>query len=366
MLIASLRRSSSLSAAIVACMLATAGIVHAQAYDPNADAAAQRAFEKGQAAFDHGRFDEAVKQFEQAYGLSHRPQVLFSIGRAADADGQSERALRAFEAYLQTQPDSQTRAYSEARVAKLRRTAPPPQSAPSSSMPNPWAAPAAAAAPAVVAAPPAAPQPGYYAPPPSSPYAAPYQTAASPTPVKPNPFQLYGGFRVGVGGSITESGEEDDSEYEEDTDLENTIGFQAGATYALPFFALGGEVRLNAMKIDGLSDRLKIWDFAFKPRARFELPTLPLEVYGALPVGLSVLQESESESNYVEKDLGANLGIMFGATYYVSEKVGINAEMGWQMHFFKNEEEDDYSDSTTYKTRVGQWTLLSTSIVFAP
>jgi tetratricopeptide (TPR) repeat protein len=88
------------------------------ASDP--DAAARSAFQAGREAYDHGAFGEAVTLFERAHALSPRPELLFNIGRAADADGQSAHAISVYSAYLDALPAAENRDFVLARLEKMR------------------------------------------------------------------------------------------------------------------------------------------------------------------------------------------------------------------------------------------------------
>jgi tetratricopeptide (TPR) repeat protein len=106
----------------VATSGAAAQLVRAEdgsrASDP--DAAARSAFLAGRQAYDHGAFAEAVTLFESAYALSPRPELLFNIGRAADADGQSAHAIAVYTAYLEALPAAENRDFVLSRLEKMR------------------------------------------------------------------------------------------------------------------------------------------------------------------------------------------------------------------------------------------------------
>src|SRR5262245_19042349 len=70
-------------------------------------ARAKRAFETGQQAFAAGRFEEAADSFEHAYALSGRPELLFDLGLAADRLRDDERALEAFQRFLEMSQDDE-------------------------------------------------------------------------------------------------------------------------------------------------------------------------------------------------------------------------------------------------------------------
>src|SRR5690348_1830127 len=87
--------------------------LRAPSNDANANAAdvarAKLAFESGQQAFDAGRFEAAADSFEHAYALSGRPELLFDLGLAADRLRDDERALEAFQRFLEMSQDSELR-----------------------------------------------------------------------------------------------------------------------------------------------------------------------------------------------------------------------------------------------------------------
>lgn len=86
----------------------------------HADSAARSAFEAGRQAYDRGAFEEALAHFEQAHALSPRAELLYNIGRAADSDGQSARAIAAYSSYLDAFPNAENRDFVRARLEKMR------------------------------------------------------------------------------------------------------------------------------------------------------------------------------------------------------------------------------------------------------
>lgn len=347
----------------------------------DADAAARQAFEAGSSAYDRGRFTEALTQFEKAYALSPRPKLLFNIGRAADSDGKSERAIEAYEAYLRAFPQADNREFVEGRLARLRAptAAPPP--------------------PAAVAPPPAPVSPV----PETQPYVSPptgqqaqsadplYQTEVGVAPVPERSirgFRLYGGLRLGVGGDAEYKVENlvaRGVSYDDETlkaDLKTTFGMQLGAGYAWRFFGIGGELRVSWY---GLENDDFDYDFdedfeeptssAFvdlivKPRGGYQLASVPLEFYLAVPIGLSVplYEDAEVYGGPIERGWkpGPTIGVTVGASYFFSDHFGVNAEMGWTASWyefdFKNAEDVDPPDFTiTYS----QWTPLLVNAMLA-
>jgi len=104
---------------VVAFAVAIPDLSHAQSASVE-DADARTLFNLGQAAFDQGRYQAAIDYFQQAYDLSHRPQLLYNIGQAADRLRDDRRALAAFEGFLREVPDSPHHPSTRARVEVLR------------------------------------------------------------------------------------------------------------------------------------------------------------------------------------------------------------------------------------------------------
>jgi hypothetical protein len=112
------------------------GVLHvavaaAQPVDP-ADAEAHALFDAGEVAYGQGRYDAALEDFQHAYELSHRPNLLYNIGSSAEHLRQDDLALHAFREYLENVPTADNRASVQARIAVLERAlaAPTPTSEP--------------------------------------------------------------------------------------------------------------------------------------------------------------------------------------------------------------------------------------------
>ncbi|MCS6797658.1 MAG: hypothetical protein NZ898_03870 [Myxococcota bacterium] len=84
------------------------------------DARARRHFQAGRSLLDVGRFQQAADEFEEAYRLSGRHELLFNVYVAARDAGDLPRAASALERYLANVPDAPDRANLEARLATMR------------------------------------------------------------------------------------------------------------------------------------------------------------------------------------------------------------------------------------------------------
>lgn len=110
---------------LVSLVLLSSARVEAQAASaPSSDAdrteEAKALFAAGRAAFDAGRFADALDYFERSYAISKRPGLLYNIALAHDRLRDDERALEAYDAYLAAVPDASNRAEAETRASAIR------------------------------------------------------------------------------------------------------------------------------------------------------------------------------------------------------------------------------------------------------
>jgi tetratricopeptide (TPR) repeat protein len=103
-------------AALVLSLFVTSG---ALAQESPTDHDARVAFESGDLAFSEGRYEDAFDDFTRAYDLSHRPELLYNIGLAADRLRRDEEAIDAFEAYLDALPEATNRPEVQRRLRAL-------------------------------------------------------------------------------------------------------------------------------------------------------------------------------------------------------------------------------------------------------
>ena len=143
--------------------------------------------------------------------------------------------------------------------------------------------------------------------------------------------RIYGGLWLGFGG---------DAEFDEnnvETDLGGTLGGQFGVDVLTSrYFSLGGEARIGAAKFQDTGDRSKVIDLDFKPRLRLPLYRLPIELYAALPVGLTIPRLADfANDNELDGKVGWNIGAAVGANWFITRSFGLNVEPAWLMHRFK-------------------------------
>lgn len=94
-----------------------AGLGSARA-QPTTDA--QRFYEAGRDAYDAGRFEDALRFFQDAYSASPRPALFYNIGLAAERLRRDDLALNAYSKFLQEgTPDPEHAARARERIAVL-------------------------------------------------------------------------------------------------------------------------------------------------------------------------------------------------------------------------------------------------------
>jgi tetratricopeptide (TPR) repeat protein len=124
---------------------------------------ARRHYAKGTKAYEIGAYDEAIKEYGEAYKLIDDPALLFNLGQAHRLAGHTVEALRAYRMFLLKVPDSPNRTEVQQRIGELQqqaptqpRPAPAPaatETAPKEAEPATGAAPAATATSAAASAP---------------------------------------------------------------------------------------------------------------------------------------------------------------------------------------------------------------------
>jgi tetratricopeptide (TPR) repeat protein len=110
------------SACYAVLLAGLVGAVPAWAQQTPDDAAAREYFERGRAAFEQADYEAALVYFRHAYRLSHRGELQYNIGVAADRLQREEEALEAFEHYLEEGDDPEREAEVSERIVALRQS----------------------------------------------------------------------------------------------------------------------------------------------------------------------------------------------------------------------------------------------------
>ncbi len=78
-------------------------------------------FERAELAFEAGRNEEAIREFEAAYALEAHPELLFNLGKCHERLGQLSAALRRYRAYVKALPTADDAELVLVAIAELER-----------------------------------------------------------------------------------------------------------------------------------------------------------------------------------------------------------------------------------------------------
>lgn len=110
-----LRRIAGLLA--IGILLAAAPV---RAQSGERDDEARALFEAGRSAYAAGRYDAALRRFQEAFEISGRTALLYNVGACADRLRRDEEALAAYRGYLEATGESgERRRVAEERIALL-------------------------------------------------------------------------------------------------------------------------------------------------------------------------------------------------------------------------------------------------------
>jgi tetratricopeptide (TPR) repeat protein len=113
----------------VAVLLVLALLAPAARANDSSDSAKEH-FQRGRTLHDAGSYAEAVIEYQAAYSLAPRPELLFNIGQCYRLMHNRERAVMYYERYLALVPEGGAADDARGHVAALRAQLPPPQAAP--------------------------------------------------------------------------------------------------------------------------------------------------------------------------------------------------------------------------------------------
>jgi len=87
--------------------------------DPKAEAVAREHVRKAAEAFQAGRYDQALAEFEAGYAAVPRPAFVLNMGHAARKAGNAARARECYQRYLELEPGSPQRGEVEKAIAEI-------------------------------------------------------------------------------------------------------------------------------------------------------------------------------------------------------------------------------------------------------
>jgi tetratricopeptide (TPR) repeat protein len=115
--------SAAASVALVLFAYAPAHAQSIQAATPPADdmEAAKAHFAAGSAYYEQADYTDAVKEFNEAYRLSHRTDLLYNIALCYERLNQYDNAIETLQKYLTDKPNAPDRVTIESRIQNLQK-----------------------------------------------------------------------------------------------------------------------------------------------------------------------------------------------------------------------------------------------------
>lgn len=110
-----------LLAVLIACVAMPLTIPTAVSAQESTDEQARRHFRLGQAHYENGSFVDAAHEFEEAYRLSNRAQLLYNVYVAYRDAGDLQHSRDALRMYLEGVPDAENASMLRARLEALDR-----------------------------------------------------------------------------------------------------------------------------------------------------------------------------------------------------------------------------------------------------
>jgi hypothetical protein len=116
------RRPGILAAAVFVLLVASAsGRAEAMQLSPAQKVEMKAHYEKATRAYDLGKYQEAVDEYQKAYEIGGDPPMLYNIGQAYRLNDQPAEAIRFYRRYLQRSPNARNREDVERKVTDLEK-----------------------------------------------------------------------------------------------------------------------------------------------------------------------------------------------------------------------------------------------------
>src|SRR4051812_1471531 len=90
-------------------------------HDPRQEKAARAHFDRAERAFNLGRFDEALTEYQAAYEALPLPAFVFNIAQCHRNLGNGDKAVFFYQRFLSLQPDAPNRPVVEELIAEQNK-----------------------------------------------------------------------------------------------------------------------------------------------------------------------------------------------------------------------------------------------------
>jgi tetratricopeptide (TPR) repeat protein len=114
-------RAPLLALVAVGLVLLASRSVQAMQLTPGQKAEMKAHYEKATRAYDLGKYQEAVDEYQKAYEIGGDPPMLYNIGQAYRLNDQPTEAIRFYRRYLQRSPNARNREDVERKITDLEK-----------------------------------------------------------------------------------------------------------------------------------------------------------------------------------------------------------------------------------------------------
>jgi hypothetical protein len=136
------------TAPLIALLLLTAPVARAADLTPAQKLEMKQLYEKATLAYDVGKYNEAIEDYQKAYEIGGDPPMLYNIAQAYRLNDQPAEALRFYRRYLQRAPNARNREDVERKIAEIEKTVEERRKAAAAATPPPLPAPPVTTTPA--------------------------------------------------------------------------------------------------------------------------------------------------------------------------------------------------------------------------
>jgi tetratricopeptide (TPR) repeat protein len=105
--------------AVIATALVLSNAATAFADPAPVEEGARQHYRRGTAAYNLGNYQEAAKEYEQAYGATLDPALLFNIAQSYRLAGDRKKAITTYRSYLRSAPKGDQRHLAELKLKEL-------------------------------------------------------------------------------------------------------------------------------------------------------------------------------------------------------------------------------------------------------
>src|SRR5450432_1802635 len=137
----------------------TGSVARAAELTPAQKLEMKQLYERATRAYDVGKYNEAIEEYQKAYEIGGDPPMLYNIAQAYRLNDQPGEALRFYRRYLQRAPGARNREDVERKIADLEKSVEEKRKAQAAATPPPATAPPAVPAPSAATTPVGPPAP---------------------------------------------------------------------------------------------------------------------------------------------------------------------------------------------------------------